>query len=130
MDNKLTFEAHIENLCKKASYKLWALQRTRKLLTVIQAKTLASSFVNRQFNYCAIVWMFCSRKSKFRSENTHKRALRDVSVVKLPGTNTTKNGINSLKRCNVKAYNTKKYKTFKTLPGFKRRLKKHFIPCN
>ena len=96
----------------------------------MQAKTLASSFVNSQFNYCAIVWMFYSRKSKLRLENTRKRALRDGSVVKLPGTNTTKNGINSLKRCNVKVYNTKKYKTFKTLPGFKRRLKKHLIPCN
>ena len=27
IDNKLIFEAHIENLCKKASYKLWALQK-------------------------------------------------------------------------------------------------------
>ena len=25
IENKLTFEAHIENLCKKALYKLWAL---------------------------------------------------------------------------------------------------------
>ena len=32
LDNKLTFEVHIENLCKKASYKLWALQRVRKFL--------------------------------------------------------------------------------------------------
>ena len=61
IDNELTFEAHIDNLCKKASYKLWALQRIRKFLTVMQAKALASSFVNSQFNYCAIVWMFCSR---------------------------------------------------------------------
>ena len=66
IDNKLTFEAHIENLCKKASYKLWALQRIRKFLTVKHAKTLASSFVSSQFNYCAIVWMFCSRKPKLR----------------------------------------------------------------
>ena len=35
IDNKLTFEAHIENLCKKASCKLWVLQRIRKLLTVM-----------------------------------------------------------------------------------------------
>ena len=41
----------------------------------MQAKALASSFVNNQFNYCAIVWMFCSRKSKLRLENTHKRTL-------------------------------------------------------
>ena len=78
IDNKPTFEAHIENLCKKASYKLWALQRIRKFLTVMQAKALASSFVNSQFNYCAIVWMFCSTKSKLRLENIHKRTLSVV----------------------------------------------------
>ena len=64
IDDKLTFEAHVENFCKKGSCKLWALQRIRRFLTVTQAKALASSFVNSQFNYCAIVLMFCSRKSK------------------------------------------------------------------
>ena len=44
----------------------------------MHAKTLASSFVNSQFNYCAKVWMFCSIKSKLRLENIHKRTLRVV----------------------------------------------------
>ena len=44
----------------------------------MQAKALASSFVNSEFNYCAIVWMFCSRKSKLKLENIHKRTLRVV----------------------------------------------------
>ena len=51
MYNKLTFEAHIETLCKKASYKLWALQKVGKL----HVKDLGSSFVNSQFNYSTIV---------------------------------------------------------------------------
>ena len=29
-NNKLTFEFHTENLCKKASYRLWVLQRISK----------------------------------------------------------------------------------------------------
>ena len=44
-------EAHIENHCKKASYKLYALENIRKFLTVMQAKALASSFVCSQFGY-------------------------------------------------------------------------------
>ena len=44
----------------------------------MQAKTLATSFVNSQFNYYAIVWMFCSRKWKLKLENIHKRTLRVV----------------------------------------------------
>ena len=45
----------------------------------MKAKALDSSFVSNQFNYCAIVWMFClCRKSKLRLENIHKRTLRVV----------------------------------------------------
>ena len=77
-NNKLTIEAHTENLCEKAPYKLWTLQRIRKFVTVMQAQALASSFVNSQFNYSAIVWMFCSRKPKLRLKNIHKRTLRVV----------------------------------------------------
>ena len=44
----------------------------------MQAKTLPSSFVNSQFNYCSIVRMFSSRKSKLRLENIHKKTLRVV----------------------------------------------------
>ena len=53
IDNKVTFEDHVRNLCKKASCKSWALHRIRKFLTVMEAKALSSSFVNSQFNYCA-----------------------------------------------------------------------------
>ena len=57
IDNKLTLEAHIENLCKKVFYWLLALQRITKFLMVMQAKTLASSVVNSQSNNCAIYSM-------------------------------------------------------------------------
>ena len=43
----------MENLCKKASYKLWALQRIKNEIS--HNKTHASSFVNNQFNYFAIM---------------------------------------------------------------------------
>ena len=75
IDNKLIFEAHIENCYKKASYKLRVLQIIRKFFTLMEAKTIASSFVNSQFNYCVIVWMFCSRKSKLRLRNIHQGTL-------------------------------------------------------
>ena len=49
--NKIAFETHIVSLCKKASGKLWALETIRKF----HVKDLASSFVDSQSNYCAIV---------------------------------------------------------------------------
>ena len=64
IDNKLPFEALIENLCKRASYKLYVLPRMRKFLTVIQDKILGFSFVNSQFNYCAIKWCSTVKRRK------------------------------------------------------------------
>ena len=55
IDNILTFNEHINNLCRKASYKLYALRRIRKYLPQDQAKLLYNVFFNSQFNYAPII---------------------------------------------------------------------------
>ena len=49
INHKLKFDAHIDKLCKTASFKLHALRRVIKFLTPKQAKLLANSFANSQF---------------------------------------------------------------------------------
>ena len=61
MDNQLKFKKHIENLYKKASFKLHALRRIRKFLTVEKARILANAFINSQFHYAPLIWMFASK---------------------------------------------------------------------
>ena len=46
IDNILTFNEHINNLCSNASYKLYALRRTRIYLTQDQAKLLYNPLSN------------------------------------------------------------------------------------
>ena len=60
-DNKLVFKKHIENLCRTASYKLHALTRIRKYLTLDKANLLGNTFINSQFNYAPLIWMFCRK---------------------------------------------------------------------
>ena len=48
IDKKLKFKSHIEELCRKATYKLHALRRIRKYLIVEKAKFLANAFINSQ----------------------------------------------------------------------------------
>ena len=50
--------------CRNASYKLYALPRIRKYLTLDQAKPLYNTFINSQFSYAPIIWIFCW-KSQF-----------------------------------------------------------------
>ena len=45
INNILTFNEHINNLCRNASYKLYALRRIRRCLTQDQAKLLYNGFI-------------------------------------------------------------------------------------
>ena len=59
IDDKLVFKKHIENLCRTAQYKFHALTRIRKYLTLDKAILLGNTFINSQFNYAPLIWMFC-----------------------------------------------------------------------
>ena len=61
IDNKLFFKKHIENLCRTAQYNVHALTRIRKYLTLDKAILLGNTFINSQFNYAPLVWMFCRK---------------------------------------------------------------------
>ena len=78
IDNKLTFKDHINTLCRRASYKLHALRRIRKYLTFEKAKLLCNAFINSQFNYASIIWMFCRKQDYLKIQNIHYKALKIV----------------------------------------------------
>ena len=63
MDKQLKFKSHIEELYRKAAYKLHALRRIKKHLTVGKAKVLANAFINSRFTYAPLIWMFAGKSS-------------------------------------------------------------------
>ena len=66
IDNLLIFNKHIDNLCRTANYKLHALRRIRKYLSLEKAKPLWNASINSQFNYAPLVWIFCRNKTIFK----------------------------------------------------------------
>ena len=78
IDNRLTFKDHINMLCRRANYKLHALRRIRKYLTLEKSKLLYNNFINNQFNYASIIWMFCHKQDYFEVEKIHYKALKIV----------------------------------------------------
>ena len=56
LDQKLKFDQHISNLCKKAASQLNALYRIKRYLTVEIKTILVNSFIYSNFNYCPHVW--------------------------------------------------------------------------
>ena len=61
IDYDLKFKKHINELCGKASYNLYVLQRIRRYLSVDKAKLLANAFIDSQVNYAPLIWMFAEK---------------------------------------------------------------------
>ena len=75
-DNRLNFDYHISQLCKKAGKKLHALTRVFKYMNISQRKLIANAFITSRFSYCPLIWMFHSRAMKDRKNKIHERTLR------------------------------------------------------
>ena len=65
-------------LCKKAGRKLSALSRIYNYTNFAKKRILLKAFVESQFEYCPLTWMFHSRKANAKINQIHKRALRKV----------------------------------------------------
>ena len=78
IDNNLSFEEHVENLCKKASQKINALARLASYMNFEQRKLILNSFITSHFSYCSLVWMFHSRRLNNKINALHERALRII----------------------------------------------------
>ena len=78
IDNELKFKKHIEDLCKKASYRIHALRRIRGYLAVEKARILANAFIDSQFNYAPLTRMFSGKTLINKICKIHHRTLRVV----------------------------------------------------
>ena len=76
IDKKLTFETHINKLCKRAGNKLYALSRMSQYINSNKLRILMRAFVMSQFQYCQLAWMFHSRHLNNKINKIHERALR------------------------------------------------------
>ena len=78
IDNRLTFEPHMKNLCKKAGQILHALARVANYMDVSKKRSIINAFILSQLSYYPLIWMFHSRKLNHRITKIHERALRIV----------------------------------------------------
>ena len=76
LDRNMNFHTHIKNICRKAGQKLSALLRISPYLDQRKKVLLYKSMIKSQFNYCPLVWMFCSRQSNNLINKVHERGLR------------------------------------------------------
>ena len=75
IDRKLSFHQHIKSISKKADQKLKALLKISPYLKDKEDKVIYMTVIKSQFNYCPLVWMFCSGKSNNLVNKVQERAL-------------------------------------------------------
>ena len=73
IDDKLSFKTHIENICRKAKYKLHALQLIRKYLSTDEVNTPCNAFISSLFCYVSLIWMFAGKLLISRVQKIHFR---------------------------------------------------------
>ena len=78
IDDRLNFQLHICAICKKAAGQLNVLPHLKSFLNQVQRNIIANSFIYRNFNYCPLVWHFCSQRLINEIENIQKCILRFV----------------------------------------------------
>ena len=61
IDNDFKFHRHVSDICLKENRKLSALIRMSNFLTLDKRRIVFKAFVESQFQYCSLVWMFHSR---------------------------------------------------------------------
>ena len=60
LDCQLNFNKQVSRLCQKVARQLNMLQRISKFLSEETMLLVFKSFLRSNFNYCPIIWHFCS----------------------------------------------------------------------
>ena len=78
IDKNLNLNEHVSHLCKKGNQKLPALALISKYLSKDKLKIIMKTFIQSQFNYCPLTWMFHNRTLNNKINKLHEKALRIV----------------------------------------------------
>ena len=98
-DIELTFEDHVNFVCKKASQKLYPLARIPPIMDLKQRRNIMKAFVESQFGYYPLIWMFHSRGLNNKINRIHERALTITYKDKFSSIRKRQLRINTSKTC-------------------------------
>ena len=80
IDHNLSWNIHIEKLCKKIASGIGALKRTRPFVPYHTLLSIFNSLVQPHFDYCSVVWGNCSKTFSTKLQKLQNRAARIINV--------------------------------------------------
>ena len=78
LDSSLSFDNHVKKICMKAVRQLNSLRRLGTHLDVSSRLLIYKTFLLANFNFCPMVWHFCSKGNMLKLEKVNERALRFI----------------------------------------------------
>ena len=79
IDSKLSFNEHIEKVCKKLASRIAILRKIRACLPLKQRLQFYNSIIRPVMSYANVVWAKCDKESVYRVLRLQKRAARVIS---------------------------------------------------
>ena len=76
IDSELNFENHLSTICNMVGRKINALEQIANYMPLEKCRIVIKTFIQSQFNYCPLIWMFHSRTINNQINPLHERALR------------------------------------------------------
>jgi hypothetical protein len=74
----LNFGIHLRDSCKTAAKKVTILHRLANFMPFRKKRLVMNAFIESQFSYCPLLFMFCSRALNDKINRIQERALRLV----------------------------------------------------
>ena len=76
IDSNHNFNSYIKEICGKVNQKTSAFSRLRDYISEKKAKLLLNTVVTSNFQYCSLIWLFCSKAANDLISRTTKCATR------------------------------------------------------
>ena len=79
IDENISWQTHIEHVCKKASKGIGVLRRVKDVTTKECLERLYKTLVLPHLDYCSLVWDNCANDLKTRLQKLQNKAARVIT---------------------------------------------------
>ena len=78
LDDKLSFDVHVDQLWKKLSGRIAVFRKIRSYLSLQQRISFYNVMIRSVINYVSVIWTTCSNENLERVLKLQKRAARTI----------------------------------------------------
>ena len=75
LDDRLNFKSHVDDICNHASRQINYFKCFSKYLKIDRQLSVYRGFIQSNFSYCPVAWLFCGRKNSNKLEKLQEWVL-------------------------------------------------------